>query len=345
MSPTLFKCCLIGYGYWGPNLARNIHQNKDLDLRRIIDLNVDLVRSAKSDYPAAICGQDINLEILEDNDVFFVATPASTHFEICRLILESRKNVAIWIEKPAFLDKNQQEMIKTLAKQSNSVVFVDHTYKYNAAILEVKRLISNGKLIDPLYYLGIRANLGAFQKDINVLWDLAIHDLSIIQFLFPDYKPISVSCNMGNPLNYGMHNISSLQVNYSNGFSANIFSSWLSPVKIRLTHFGFRNSTVVFDENEPSEKVKIYDQTFLPTDNRLSIDEQRVSYRLGDMHSPKIANNESLKSAIEDFVNGIKSPEISLRNQIGSNDELLAVLCAAEQSFIQGGSHKKVDLI
>jgi predicted dehydrogenase len=221
---------------------------------------------------------------------------------------------------------------------------VDHTYKYNAAISEVKKLIINKELMDPLYYLGIRANLGAFQKDINVLWDLAIHDLSIIQFLFPEYKPISVSCNMGNPLNYGMSNISSLHVNYSNGFSANIFSSWLSPVKIRLNHFGFRNSTVVFDENEPSEKIKIYDQTFAPIDNRLSLDEQRVSYRVGDMHSPKIASYESLKSAIEDFVNGIKNPGISLRNLIGSNDELLAVLCAAEESSINGGSHKMVDL-
>jgi predicted dehydrogenase len=230
-----------------------------------------------------------------------------------------------------------------MASGSNSLIFVDHTYKYNAAIEEVKKIIIKKELSDPLYYMGIRANLGAFQKDINVLWDLAIHDLSIIQYLFPEYKPISVSCNMGNPLNYGKPNISALHINYTNGFSANIFSSWLSPVKIRLSHFGFRNSTVVFDENEPSEKIKIYDQTFLPLDNRISLEEQRVSYRVGNMHSPKIPNFESLKSAIEDFVTGIINPEILLRNEIEFNDELLAVLSSAERSYKDGGAHIKVD--
>lgn len=326
----MFKIGLIGYGYWGPNLARNFNANPDTQLSAICDFSESRLEMACRFYPQVEPGTDTeSIYKNTDIDAVAIATPVSTHYELAKHALLADKHV--WLEKPITETVQQAEELIELAQKRNKILFVDHTFVYTGAVRKMKELIAKGELGDIVYFDSARVNLGLFQQDIDVIWDLAPHDLSIMDHLIP-LKKLSVSATGLNYNGNGLNPKSMLTINMENNVVAHINVSWLSPVKIRQTLIGGSKKMILYDDTHPDEKVKVYDKGVHIYETKEDLYRLNVQYRVGDMYVPKLEGHEALALETQHFADCvIKGEKPITGGEAGL--EVVKVLTASNESL------------
>ncbi|MDT4969366.1 MAG: hypothetical protein QOJ64_4103 [Acidobacteriota bacterium] len=330
---------VIGCGYWGPNLLRNFSENEEARLLWMCDLDTRRLETFGRRYPAAQTTSDYRQLISDPKlDAVVIATPVSTHFSFAREALQAGKHVLI--EKPFTANVAQAEELIQLAEQNHLTLMVDHTFIYTGAIRKIKEIVQNGELGDLLYFDSVRVNLGLFQRDINVVWDLAPHDLAIMDFII-DRQPSIVSAIGSCHVERGIENIAYLMLGFSDEFIAHFHFNWLSPVKIRRTLIAGSRRMIVYDDIEPTEKIRVYDKGVMVTRSEEAADKEAayqtlVSYRTGDVWVPKLDSTEALHYVCEEFLSAIREKRRPLTDG-ESGLRVVRLLEAAQQSITRGG--------
>ena len=326
----MYNVGVIGFGYWGPNIVRNFIQNKDCNVKYICDKNQNSLDRAKNLYPTINIISDSE-EIFQDNkiDIVCIVTPVKNHFKLAKRALESGKH--IFLEKPMVQSIEEADILIELAKNNSLVCAVDHTFLFTGSVEKIKDIIESGEIGDVLYFDSTRINLGLFQHDVNVIWDLAPHDLSIL-FHITNYKPTAITANGVDHLNSGLVDIAYLTLHYENNMIANFHVNWLSPVKIRRLIIGGSKKMLIYDDMEPSEKIKIYDKG-IEIKKPEEIHKLLVNYRSGDIVVPKISSKEALKNEIESFIENIRCGENSFINDMQNGRKIIEVLEASNISI------------
>ncbi len=330
---------IIGCGYWGPNLLRNFAENEKASLRWMCDLDGQRLASLERRYPATTATTDYS-RLLSDKtlDAVAIATPVATHFTFAKEALLAGKHVLI--EKPFTASVREAEELIELADKLKLTLMVDHTFIYTGAVRKMKELVTSGELGDLLYFDSVRINLGLFQRDINVVWDLAPHDLSIMDFII-ERQAEGVSAIGGCHIERGIENIAYVMLRFSDEFIAHFHFNWLAPVKIRRTLLAGSRKMVVYDDIEPTEKIRIYDKGV--TTNRFEDESDReaayrtlVSYRTGDVWVPKLDSTEALTYVCDEFINSINETRPPLTDG-HAGLRVVRILVAAQQSINDGG--------
>jgi len=290
---------IIGFGYWGPNLVRNFNLVPDCNVVAVADTRTERLIQLGSLYPH-IKGLNNADDLINDQDIdaIIIATPVFTHFELARKSLLQGKHVLL--EKPMTSSVIEAEILINIAEQRNLLLMVDHTFLYTGAVTKIKSLMEQEELGYIKYLDSTRINLGLFQPDINVLWDLAPHDISILNYLIKE-EPYSVNAIGTTHTNNQIENIAYLTIKYNSGFIAHFNCSWTSPVKLRMMLIGGDKKMIVYNDVEPTEKIKIYDSGY----NHSRNDDKNkilVDYRIGDIHVPKLNTTEALFEMASDFI-------------------------------------------
>lgn len=301
----MVKIGVIGYGYWGPNLVRNFSELQDGQVVAVVDQDPKKLEVVQKRYPAIKTTTHFQ-DLLEDSsiDAIAIATPVNTHFELGMAAIKAGKHV--WLEKPMTETSLQARKLVDEAARRNLTLFVDHTFIYTGAVRKMGEIIKSGDLGKVYYYDSTRVNLGLFQKDVNVISDLAVHDFSILDYLLGEH-PAAVSASGINHFPGTPENLAYITLFYDSGTIAHANVSWLAPVKVRQILIGGSNKMITYDDVEPSEKVKIYDKGVSFTEDPKKIYEMRVGYRTGDMWAPRLDGREALRLAGEHFVECIAS--------------------------------------
>jgi len=337
MSPI--GLAVIGAGYWGPNLVRTALATPAIRLEWLCDLNVERARAVLGSS-TTVRAIDSYETVLADPTVTAVAiaTPAGTHFDLVRAALEAGKHVLV--EKPLTPSVAEGEKLAALADRSGLVLMCDHTYCYTPAVQRIRELIRGGEIGEVQFVDSVRINLGLVQSDVDVLWDLAPHDLSILDFVLPeDVVPVAVAAHAGDPIEAGRACLAYLSVWLSNGALAHVHVNWLSPTKIRTTVFGGSRRTIVWDDTNPAARLAVHDrgvdsqQAGLPQDQRR---EALISYRIGDTLVPALPEREALMSVMAEFSAAINEGRPALTDA-HAGLRVLALLEAASQSADSGG--------
>ncbi len=299
---------IIGYGYWGPNLLRNFSEVPGASVAGVADLDLAKLAVVQKRYPAVKVTSDFQ-ELLADPaiDAIAIATPVSTHFDLGMAALEAGKHV--WIEKPLAETSLQARKLMEDAQRRKRVLFVDHTFIYTGAVRKLGEIVRNGELGRVYYYDSVRVNLGLFQRDVNVISDLAVHDFSILDYLLGEH-PVAVSASGANHFPGTPENLAYITLFYESGTIAHANVSWLAPVKVRQILIGGSRKMIIYDDLEPSEKIKIYDKGVSFTDDPKQIHEMRVGYRTGDMRAPKLDLAEALRIGAEHFIDCIEHDKV-----------------------------------
>jgi predicted dehydrogenase len=337
----MLNMAAIGCGYWGPNLIRNFKNNPDVSLKVICDLDEKRRKHMQGLYPDTEVVDDHKRIIDDDSiDAVVVATPVSTHYPLGRAVLESGKH--LFIEKPMAASAAECRELVEIAEARNLQIMVGHTFLFVPAVRKIKSLIETGELGD-IYYVNItRVNLGIFQKDANVVWDLVPHDVAMLNFLF-DSSPESVSatgeCHVQK--DKGLEDVSFVTLNYPGGRMAHIHVSWLDPNKIREVTFVGSKKMLVYDDVAMTEKIRIYDKGVDVMPHYDGFDQFHLAYRHGDILIPKIDQAEPLKVETQHFVDCIKGEDKPLSNgRLGI--QVVDVLEKACQSIREGGAPIKL---
>jgi predicted dehydrogenase len=337
---------VVGAGYWGPNLVRNAQATPALRLEWLCDLDEVRARTVLGPYSTVRATPSLD-EVLDDPAVqaVAVATPAGTHVDVVLAALEAGKHVLV--EKPlASSHADGTKLVRTAAERG-LVLMLDHTYVYTPAVQRLRALVRSGELGDLQYVDSVRINLGLVQRDIDVLWDLAPHDLSILDALLPDgVRPVAVSAHGSDPIGAGHACVAYLTVRLSTGAIAHVHVNWLSPTKIRTMIVGGSARTVVWDDLNPSQRLAVYDRGVDRTDpDAVPTDvatQTRVSYRLGDMVAPALPEGEALRGVMSEFAAAITEARAPLTDG-RSGLRVLALLEAASQSLANGGAFVPVE--
>lgn len=329
---------VIGYGYWGPNIVRNFFSLDNCKVKSVAEERAERLMILAKSFPS-ISGIKNADAIINDStiDAVVIATPVFTHFELAKKALESGKHVLI--EKPMTSTVAESEELISLAEQKGLTLMVDHTFLYTGAVQKMKELIDSGAVGTPRYFDSSRINLGLFQSDINVLWDLAAHDISILIYLIKEV-PASVNATGISHTHNDVENIAYMTVNYNSDFIAHINSSWTSPVKVRQTLIGGDKKMILYNDIEPSEKVRVYDTGYNHTTDE---DKNKilVDYRIGDIYIPKLSSEEALTGVANDFIQSILQKKKPLSNaQLGL--EVVKILEASQQSIKNKGREVKI---
>ena len=332
---------VIGYGYWGPNLVRNLFEVADTTVTAVSDMRMDRLRIASGRYPTLQVSTDYRT-VLENPDVdaVAIATPVHTHFELAMEALRCGKHVLI--EKPMASSSDEALQLMDEAERRNLVLMVDHTFVYTGAVRKIKQVVESGMLGDIYYYDSTRINLGLFQRDVDVIWDLAVHDLAIMDYVLP-YTPCAVAATGINHVAGGTENIAYLTVFFEENLIAHVNVNWLSPVKIRRTLIGGSKQMVVYDDMEPSEKVKIYDKGITVSNGSTdSIYKAMVNYRSGDMYAPQLDVSEAIKVELQHFAQCVEAGATPLTGaQAGL--QVVRILESASKSMRQRGKLVELD--
>lgn len=331
----MIKTGLIGYGYWGPNLARNFAEAPGTELVAVSDLDPERLRLAAARYPAVNATTD-HQELFDDPEIDAVAivTPVSTHFELATQALAAGKHV--FLEKPLTQTVEQGVELVAAAERAGRILHVDHTFVYSGAVRKIKEIVDSGELGELYYFDSVRVNLGLIQADVNVIWDLAVHDLSILNYIFP-FEPTAVSATGMEHVEGRPATIAYLTLFYESKAIAHIYVNWLSPVKIRRTLIGASRKMIMYDDLEPSEKIKVYDKGVAVGETKASIYDTMVSYRSGDMYAPHLESSEALRTEVEHFARCIEDGEEQLTGgEAGLG--VVRILEAASESMRRQGS-------
>jgi len=299
------KVGVIGYGYWGPNLVRNFSEVPGSQVVAVSDLRSELLAKANARYPA-IKTTNNHQELISDPavDAIAIATPVSSHYELALQALLAGKHVLV--EKPITSTAEQACRLIDEAERRDLILMVDHTFVYTGAVRKIHELVSQGYLGDLYYYDSVRVNLGLFQRDVSVVWDLAVHDLAIMDYIF-ESKPTAISATGTSHVPNQPENVAYLTMFFDNSLIAHIHVNWLAPVKVRRTLIGGSQKMIVYDDIEPSEKIKVYDKGITVNGNSESIYQMLIGYRAGDMWAPKLEMTEALRTEAMYFLECINS--------------------------------------
>ncbi|HWK76482.1 Gfo/Idh/MocA family oxidoreductase [Microbacterium sp.] len=332
---------VIGAGYWGPNLARNFRTSADWNLAAICDLDIERAQQVADGIGGAPVTASLD-DVLADPkvDAIAIATPARTHHPIVLAALDAGKHVMV--EKPLADQRHRGEDMVARAAESGLVLMADHTYCYTPAVLKIRELIAEGELGDILFVDSVRINLGLIQPDVDVFWDLAPHDLSIIDFVLPGgLDTTSVAAHGADPLRTGKACVGYLAMPLVGGAMAHIHVNWLSPTKIRQMVIGGTKRTLVWDDLNPQQRISVYDRgvdiaSVTKTVSTVARD-ANISYRLGDTWSPALPEREALGNVAAEFASAIREGRPA-RTDGEAGLRVLSVLDAAQRSLQAGGA-------
>jgi predicted dehydrogenase len=327
------KFGVIGYGYWGPNIVRNLMNMEGVEMLAIADTNAAARKRAHKAYPSVTTTSNAS-DLINSTEIDAVAvvTPVWTHYDLTKQALEQGKHV--FVEKPFTSNSAQGEELIELAERKNLTIMVDHTFLFTPSVVKISELIKEGTLGKLYYYDSTRVNLGLFQHDINVLWDLAPHDLSIMNHLIEATPEAIVATGQGH-LN-GHEDIAFMTIYFSDKVIAHINVNWLSPVKIRTTLISGEKRMLVWNDLEPDEKVRVYDKGVKIT-NREGVYDLLVNYRSGDMWAPHLDQAEALHQELSYFVDCLSSGRQPF-NDGSSGLRVVKMLEAASESLSKRGS-------
>jgi predicted dehydrogenase len=333
----MIRVAVVGVGYWGPNLARNFNSAEASELYALCDLDESRLAAVNRNYPAAAAFRNVQ-EALSDADVdaVAIATPVHTHYGLAKAALEAGKHVLV--EKPLTDSVATAEELVRMSESKGLVLMVDHVFVYSSPVRKMKEILDSGQLGDLFFIDSVRINLWLFQQDVNVVWDLAPHDLSIVDYLV-ERLPRSVSAFGAVHAGRGIEDVAYLNLDFGNGLIANFHVNWLSPVKIRYTMVGGSQKSVVYNHLDGSEPIKVYDRGIDvgAGDDRSAREKLMVSYRSGDVWSPNVKQVEALRTVVEHFCDCIANAKKPITSGV-EGLRVVQVLAAAQHSIkAQGG--------
>ncbi len=335
----MLNIAVIGCGYWGPNLIRNFNALPSCRVKTICDSDTSRLEHLKTLYPLVETTGDFGRIIKDDTvDAVVIATPVCFHFEMAKKSLEAGKHT--FIEKPMAASASECRKLITMAEKKRLVLMTGHTFVYSTPIRRIKEIVESGDLGQLQYVSSRRLNLGLFQKDINVAWDLAPHDISIVLYILNE-MPVSVNCQGKAHVNPNIEDVTSIAMDFANGAFVTIQSSWLDPNKIREMTFVGGKKMLIYNDVEPIEKIKIYDKHVEVPPHYDTFGEFQYSYHYGDMCSPYLKMTEPLKVECEHFLDCINNGTKCLS---GGEDGLAVVkiLEASSKSLAKGGAQIKI---
>lgn len=329
----MIRVGVVGYGYWGPNIVRNLRGQDGSRVDMVCDkspASVERVRRAYADV--ATTTEPMDVIKCPSLDAVAIITPVWTHYELAKAALENGKHV--FVEKPFTSTSEQAEELIELAAKKKLTIMVDHTFLYTGAVRKIDSLVTEGTLGDLYYYDSTRVNLGLFQHDINVIWDLAPHDLSIMDYLIKE-KPEAISATGQAHFDSGLEDVAFITVYFPKNIIAHINVNWLSPVKIRTTLIGGEKKMLVWNDLEADEKIKVYDKG-VDISKRETVYQLLVSYRSGDMFAPRLPGGEALTVELKKFIDCINTGGSSI-NDGHAGLRIVKLLEAAQQSIKKRG--------
>ncbi len=329
---------IIGSGYWGPNLIRNFVDISKSELTMVADLKQDRLEKIRRSYPTVLTTENYTDLFNQKLDAAVIATPPSTHFPIAKDCLEHGLHVLV--EKPLTLSSAHAEELIELAEKKDLVLMVGHTFEYNAAVHAMKELIDRGDLGQVFYLDAARLNLGLFSRDLNVLWDLAPHDISILLFLL-NKLPLAVSAHGASCVFNGIHDVAYVNMVFPDNIMAHVHVSWLDPCKVRRVTVVGSKKMAVYNDIESLEKIKIYDKGVEAPEYSDNFGEFQFSYRYGDILIPNIHLVEPLKTECQHFLDCIIQHEKPRSGgEVGLN--VVKVLEAAQKSLVNSGHMEEI---
>jgi predicted dehydrogenase len=334
----MVNVAVVGYGYWGPNIVRNFQELDGARVTMCCDLSADRLAQVKRKHPAIEVTSSLD-DVFASNDVDAVAlaTPVGTHYDFARRALEHGKHVLV--EKPIAASVAEAESLVEIAEKRELTLMVNHTFIYTGAVRKMKQLIDEGQLGELYYFDSVRINLGLVQRDVNVLWDLAPHDIAILEHLVGE-QPVSVCATGASHFGTGLENVAYMTVYFASGLIAHFHNNWLAPVKIRTTLVGGSKKMIVYDDMEVSEKVKVYDRG-VDVATPEGIRQALIAYRLGDMWAPKLDTTEALRAMASEFVDCVRTGRRPLTSGV-SGLNVVKILEASEMSIKRRGREVKL---
>lgn len=324
---------VIGYGYWGPNIVRNFQALKTAEVAAVCDRSPAALGRAGRAYPGLHLTTEFP-DVLRSSEIDAVAvvTPVWTHYELAKAALENGKHV--FVEKPFTSSSRQAEDLIELATRKNLKIMVDHTFLFSGAVRKIREIVDTGTLGALYYFDSTRVNLGLFQHDVSVIWDLAPHDLSIMDHIIGE-RPEAVVATGANHLN-GHADMAFITVYFPRNIIAHVNVNWLSPVKVRTTLIGGKDKMLVWNDLEADEKIKVYDKGVKITNGSEGVYDLLVSYRSGDVWAPKCDQTEALKVELDYFIDCIVN-DITPVNDGNAGLRVVRLLEAADQSLRDRG--------
>jgi predicted dehydrogenase len=335
----MINVAVIGYGYWGPNIVRNMAEVADANLAKVADFRQDRLDLARRRFPQ-IQTTTSPKEILEDPsiDAVALATPLGTHFDLALAALKAGKHVLV--EKPMCRSREEAEILIETAEARKLILMVDHTFCYSGAVQKIKQLIDAGEVGDIYYYDAARINLGLFREE-NVLWDLAIHDLSIMDYALGRY-PVAVSCTGSSHVPNQPENVAFMTLFFEDSLVGHLHVNWLSPVKLRRTLIGGSRKMIVYDDLESYEKIRVHDKGVILDTDIENVHQMRLKgYRSGDVWSPQVDLNEPLRAEMQHFVRAIEGKEKPLTDAY-CGMRIVSIIEAASKSLKLKGAPTEV---
>jgi predicted dehydrogenase len=333
---------VVGCGYWGPNLIRNFSEGPETGVVAVADLDERRLQRIKARYPAVEITTDYGALLRNSAiDAIAVATPVATHYDLALQALRAGKHV--FIEKPLTETAEQAERLIAEADRRGLVLHVDHTFVYTGAVRKIRELVDRNELGELYYYDSVRINLGLFQSDVSVIWDLAVHDLSIMDYVFGT-DPVAVSTTGQRHVEGSPENIAFLTLFFANNAIAHLHVNWLAPVKVRRTLIGGSRKMIVYDDLEPSEKIKVYDKGISLNGSKESLYKALIDYRAGDMWAPQLEVTEALRVEARHFVRCVAEGEASPSDG-RAGLRVVRILEAATRSLNERGRPVKLDMI
>ena len=329
---------VIGAGYWGPNLIRNFSHLQGAEVTIVCDVDQTRLDHVSSLFPTVRTTTEWTEVVGADLDAVCIATPVRLHYEMAAAALANGKHVLV--EKPLTADVGQARELVSLAAQNDRVLFVDHTFVYSPAVNHVRDIVASGDIGDVHYVSMSRLNLGLFQKDINVVWDLAPHDISILTYVLGEC-PEAVAAHGNSNILPGIEDVAMVTLYFPNNVVAFVHVSWLDPSKVRKATFVGSRKMLVYDDIEPLEKIKIYDKGVDEPAHYDTFGDFQFSYRYGDIYTPYLANTEPLQIECKHFLDCIQG-QASPRSGGPEGLEVVQILEAANQSLKNGGTRVKI---
>jgi predicted dehydrogenase len=338
---SMIRIGVIGYGYWGPNLVRNFAEVRDCQVAAVSDTRLERRALVQARYPAVRTTADYRDLLTDPNiDAVAIATPVSTHFPLALEALRAGKHV--WVEKPMTTTSEEAMRLIDEAARCHRVLHVDHTFVYTGAVRKIRELVASEAIGRIYYYDSVRVNLGLFQRDVNVIWDLAVHDLSIMNYVMP-IQPCAVSVTGVGHVAGEPENVAYLTMFFEDSTIAHVHVNWLAPVKMRRTLIGGSSKMIVYDDLEPSEKIKVYDKGVRLGNREDAKYQMLVGYRTGDMWAPHLEITEALQVEAAHFLDCINHSRRSLTDG-EAGLRVVRILEAATQSMALRGQVIELDL-
>jgi predicted dehydrogenase len=326
---------VIGCGYWGPNLVRNFARHTRCEVQAVCDARYERATRVGAEFRVPTITDHVDEVVAApDIDLVVIATPSFTHFELARAAIAAGKHVLVM--KPLTTRADQAEELCALAERQGVLVAVDHTFVFTSAVRKMRELIDRGEVGDLYYFDSVRINLGLFQTDVNVIWDLAPHDVSIMDYLIGK-DPVAVLAAGASHGGSPTENIAYVTVRYAGSLLGHIHVNWLAPAKVRRTIVGGSKRMLIYDDMEASEKLKVYDKGFSVSSSPENEYHLLINYRTGDMHAPQLETREALATEVDNVVRALEGKEPLVADG-RAGWRVVRILEAAQRSIAEGGS-------